>query len=305
MMSKQKAINHYIEECAKLKQELETEKIENERIRCLLQSYSSSDYLIDRIYPTVAGFEVFKDEKSEKKDTGTSSEAEAKSSFWKQSNKEFIAEKQKFAKNGAYQKKETRTCYRCNEVGHIAWNCSMATNTKQGVSKKLKEKVVDVKPPTEQFKVFKNSKYEVGECSKRFYKRRVNLDNQKWVVKKSDVNSGDESDSTKSEEPQVVQKEEKSVPPMDDENFPPLRAENFKQKVGKIEISNQFYSEKKEFDVEKVFNGNVKKIFGKMIDGKVKGVKDFYETKKATHTPSENEEVTSKFGQAWMAVFHK
>ncbi|KAJ0627079.1 hypothetical protein HanLR1_Chr00c2661g0852221 [Helianthus annuus] len=60
MMSKQKAINHYIEECAKLKQELETEKIENERIRRLLQSYSSSDYLIDRIYPTVAGFEVFK-----------------------------------------------------------------------------------------------------------------------------------------------------------------------------------------------------------------------------------------------------
>ncbi|KAJ0614576.1 putative transcription factor interactor and regulator CCHC(Zn) family [Helianthus annuus] len=32
MMTKQKAINYYIEECAKLKQELETEKIENERI---------------------------------------------------------------------------------------------------------------------------------------------------------------------------------------------------------------------------------------------------------------------------------
>ncbi|KAF5785942.1 hypothetical protein HanRHA438_Chr10g0446991 [Helianthus annuus] len=47
MMSKQNAINHYIEECAKLKQELETEKIENERIRRLLQSYSSSDYLIN------------------------------------------------------------------------------------------------------------------------------------------------------------------------------------------------------------------------------------------------------------------
>ncbi|KAJ0436625.1 hypothetical protein HanHA300_Chr16g0592871 [Helianthus annuus] len=70
MMSKQKAINHYIEECAKLKQELETERIENERIRRLLQSYSSSDYLIDRIYPTVAGFEVFQDEKPKKKDTG-------------------------------------------------------------------------------------------------------------------------------------------------------------------------------------------------------------------------------------------
>ncbi|MCG5051291.1 hypothetical protein L2164_21740, partial [Pectobacterium brasiliense] len=71
MMSKQKAINHYIEENAELKQELEKEKIENERIRRLLQSYSSSDYLIDRIYPTVAGMEAFQDEKSkEKKDCG-------------------------------------------------------------------------------------------------------------------------------------------------------------------------------------------------------------------------------------------
>ncbi|KAF5811195.1 putative transcription factor interactor and regulator CCHC(Zn) family [Helianthus annuus] len=67
MMSKQKAINFYIEESAKWKQELETEKIENERIRRLLLSYSSSDYLIDRIYPTVAGMEAFQDEKQKKK----------------------------------------------------------------------------------------------------------------------------------------------------------------------------------------------------------------------------------------------
>ncbi|KAF5822313.1 hypothetical protein HanXRQr2_Chr01g0024981 [Helianthus annuus] len=36
MISKQKTISYYIEECAKLKQELETERIENERIRRLL-----------------------------------------------------------------------------------------------------------------------------------------------------------------------------------------------------------------------------------------------------------------------------
>ncbi|KAJ0485117.1 hypothetical protein HanOQP8_Chr14g0525111 [Helianthus annuus] len=41
LMSKQKAINFYIEESAKWKQELETEKIENERIRRLLfESFS-------------------------------------------------------------------------------------------------------------------------------------------------------------------------------------------------------------------------------------------------------------------------
>ncbi|KAJ0946709.1 hypothetical protein HanRHA438_Chr01g0006951 [Helianthus annuus] len=71
MMTKQKAINFYIEESAKWKQELETEKIENERIRRLLQSYSSSDYLLDRIYPTIAGMEAFQDEKpKKKKDSG-------------------------------------------------------------------------------------------------------------------------------------------------------------------------------------------------------------------------------------------
>ncbi|KAJ0509543.1 putative transcription factor interactor and regulator CCHC(Zn) family [Helianthus annuus] len=129
---------------------------------------------------------------------GPSAEEENKSSFWRQSNQEFLAEKKK----NEVQRKETRTCFRCNEVGHIAWNCPKSTKIKQGVSRKMKEVVVDkTEPPTEKFKVFKNSTFEVGECSKRFYRRSVKLDNQKWVVKKSEVKSGDESDSTKSEEP--------------------------------------------------------------------------------------------------------
>ncbi|KAJ0809609.1 putative transcription factor interactor and regulator CCHC(Zn) family [Helianthus annuus] len=71
LMSKQKAINFYIEESARWKQELETEKIENKRIRRLLLSYSTSDYVINRVYPTVAGMEAFQDEKpKEKKDCG-------------------------------------------------------------------------------------------------------------------------------------------------------------------------------------------------------------------------------------------
>ncbi|KAJ0524650.1 hypothetical protein HanHA300_Chr09g0302981 [Helianthus annuus] len=67
MMTKQKEINMYIEECAKLKKELETEAAENERIRRLLQSYKGCDYVMDRIYPTVEGFEAFKDEQPKKK----------------------------------------------------------------------------------------------------------------------------------------------------------------------------------------------------------------------------------------------
>ncbi|MFS8031539.1 putative transcription factor interactor and regulator CCHC(Zn) family [Helianthus anomalus] len=519
MMSKQKAINHYIEECAKLKQDLETEKIENERIRRLLQSYSSPDYLIDRIYPTVAGFEAFQEEKPKKKDTGkkqsvsynkcpppiwegysprkpneeqvktvvniklksettnelpenidatftssdtdheselikkvvdqvldtdeesesksesespesksvsenpgsssvdspkssvkrfyskeffisksnlneetfevaytlndsnklysdkefpirsvklemikkvfkmteiniseikdlnlkakpkkytsrvqqrlnkkkgygsgsgfqkklnhngnfkkkgTNSEDEAKSPFWKQSNQEFLAKKKEVMKNGANQKKETRTCYKCNKASHIAWNCPKATKTKQEVSYKLKEKVVEKnEPPTEKFKIFENSTYEIGECSKKIFYKKKAKDNQRWVVRKSEVKSGDEFNSTKSKEPQVEVKRENSVPPVDDVHFPPLKAENFKSKVGKVEISNQFYSKKDKFDVEKVFNGNVKKIFGKMIEGKAKGVKDFYATKKATYNPTEQELSSPKTSQAWVDI---
>ncbi|KAJ0467775.1 putative transcription factor interactor and regulator CCHC(Zn) family [Helianthus annuus] len=492
MMTKQKAINHYIEENAKLKQELESEKIENERIRRLLQSYSNSDYLIDRIYPTVVGFKAFKDDKPKKKDTGKkptvsynkcpppiwegysprkpneeqvekavniklktdttdelpeniditftssdtdheselikkvvdqvldtdeksesksesggssssvnntkpmvkrayskefllsksnlndetfevvytlndsdklyynkefpirsvkteminkafklveinipelkvlknlekpkkytsrvqqrlnkkkgynygsgfqkksnhngsykkkglgftppenyknnqisktntkfvsggSAEEEQKKPFWRQSNQEFLAEKKRKG-TGVFHPKETRTCFKCNEAGHIASNCPTNIKTKQGVSEKLKEKVVDVDPPTEQFKIFENSTHEVGECSKKnFYKKKAK-DNQMWVVKKVDENVGDESDSTKSVEPLVEVKEEKYVPSEDDVEIPPLKFENIKQKVGKVEISNQFFSDQKEFDIEKVFNGMLRKFLGK------------------------------------------
>ncbi|KAJ0604808.1 putative transcription factor interactor and regulator CCHC(Zn) family [Helianthus annuus] len=154
MMPKQKAINHYIEENAELKQELEKEKIENERIRRLLQGYSSSDYLIDRIYPTVAGFEAFKDDKLKKKDTGGSAEEEQKKPFWRQSNQEFLAEMKRKG-TGVFQRKDTRTYFKCNEAGHIASTCSQMTKPKQGVSEKLKEKVVDIESPTEKLKFLK------------------------------------------------------------------------------------------------------------------------------------------------------
>ncbi|KAJ0883533.1 putative transcription factor interactor and regulator CCHC(Zn) family [Helianthus annuus] len=201
LMSKQKAINFYIEESAKWKQELETEKIENERIRRLLLSYTTSDYLIDRVYPTVAGLEAFQDEKpKKKKDCGGSAEEEQQKPFWRQSNKEFLAERKKNGDNICYLR-ETRTCYRCNETSHIAWNCSKSVQSKQGVSQKLKEKVVDVDTPTNGSKFFENSKFEVGECSEKNFYKKKGKDNQVWVAKKGEVNVGDESGSTKPEEP--------------------------------------------------------------------------------------------------------
>ncbi|KAJ0880815.1 putative transcription factor interactor and regulator CCHC(Zn) family [Helianthus annuus] len=251
----------------------------------------------------------YKNEKTYKPKTvfvsGKSSEEEKEQVFRKQTNKEFLAKKQEEMKKGiAWKKKETRTCFQCKTVGHITRNCPMAIKSKQGVSEKLKKKVVEKnKLPTKRFKVFENSTFEVGECSKSVCKRKEKLNNQKWVVKNSSDSSGDESDSTKSEEPQVVMKKEKSIPPLDDANFPPLRVENLKSKIGKVEISNQFFPEKKEFDVEKAFNPTVKNIFDKMVDGKAKGVKEFYEIKRNVQIPGEIEKVTPKAGQAWVSVF--
>ncbi|KAJ0546461.1 putative transcription factor interactor and regulator CCHC(Zn) family [Helianthus annuus] len=236
--------------------------------------------------------------------SGGSAEDEQKKPFWKQSNQEFLAEKKRDG-TGFFHPRETRTCFKCNEVGHIAWNCPKNAKAKQGVSKKLKEIFVDVEPPTEKFKIFENSTYEVGECSKKNFYIKNAKNNQVWVVKQVDEKVGDDSGSTKPEEPQGEIKEVNSVFSVSDDEFLSLKFEEIKQKVGKVEISDQFYSEENEFDIEKVFNGSVKKIFGKMLDGKAKGVKDFYATKKATFNPTEQElkELkTPKVGQTWVEI---
>ncbi|MFS7952593.1 hypothetical protein Hanom_Chr07g00608721 [Helianthus anomalus] len=69
-MTKQKIINNYIEKCDVLKQKLETQRIETERVNRLLRSYSCASYVIDRIYPTVEGMKAFEEEDTEVKDTG-------------------------------------------------------------------------------------------------------------------------------------------------------------------------------------------------------------------------------------------
>ncbi|KAJ0743915.1 putative transcription factor interactor and regulator CCHC(Zn) family [Helianthus annuus] len=252
LMTKQSVINDYIEDCANLKKELELERIESERINRLLLSYTTCDYLIDRVYPTVAGLEAFK-KKEKEEDTGGSSEDEQKKPFWKQSNQEFLAEVKKNVRKFA-SRVDRRTCFKCQKVGHIAWNCQESIYSKQGVSSNsdMKKKCVD------------KSTLEVSETSKRFYKRQVDLSKQKWVVK-SESNSDNESDSIKSEESLVDKKIVNSVPVVNDENFSSLSKENLMKKVGKVKISNQFFADKGEFDVEKAFNGKVKHILGRWL----------------------------------------
>ncbi|KAJ0942215.1 putative transcription factor interactor and regulator CCHC(Zn) family [Helianthus annuus] len=212
--------------------------------------------------------------------SGGSSEDEQKKPFWKQSNQEFLAEVKKNVRKYV-QRVDRRTCFKCQEVGHIAWNCPKSNYQKQGVSSNSvwRKTCADKKDQSvNMVKKFENSTSEEGESSKRFYKRKGDLSKQKWVVK-SEGNSDNESDSIKSEESCVEKKIDNSVPVVNDENFPKLSKENLMKKVGKVEISNQFFADKGEFDVEKAFNGKVKHIFGKMVDKKVKGAKEFYKSK--------------------------
>ncbi|KAJ0480367.1 putative transcription factor interactor and regulator CCHC(Zn) family [Helianthus annuus] len=235
--------------------------------------------------------EAFQDEKpKEKKDCGGSSEDEQQKPFWRQSNKEFLAERRRNG-TGVFHPRNAQTCFKCNKTSYIASDCPKDIKAKQGVSQKLKEKVV------EKSKIFENSKNEVGECSKKHFYQRKGKDNQVWVAKKVEEKVGDESGSTKPEEPQVVEKIS-----VNDDVLPSLKFEEVKKKIGKIEISNQFYDDEKKFDVEKTFNGNVKKIFGKMLSGKAKGVKEFYTTKKATYNPTVEELKALKSEKTWREV---
>uniref|UniRef100_A0A251VIM2 Putative zinc finger, CCHC-type n=1 Tax=Helianthus annuus TaxID=4232 RepID=A0A251VIM2_HELAN len=141
----------------------------------------------------------------------TSTDEEEKTCFWREKNSEFLKKKQ------AEQKKDSRTCFKCNNVGHIAKDCSQALQSKQGVFRKISEKVFAFESPLDRTKLFKDSIFEIGESSNRFYKKRAKSKNQKWVVKKGsesssddsdrskseELSSGDETDSTKSVEPQI------------------------------------------------------------------------------------------------------
>ncbi|KAJ0891048.1 putative transcription factor interactor and regulator CCHC(Zn) family [Helianthus annuus] len=131
---------------------------------------------------------------TEKASSGTSTDEEEKTCFWREKNSEFLKKKQ------AEQKKDSRTCFKCNNVGHIAKDCSQAIQSKQGVFRKISEKVFAFESPLDRTKLFKDSIFEIGESSNRFYKKRAKSKNQKWVVKKGSESSSDDSDRSKSEE---------------------------------------------------------------------------------------------------------
>ncbi|MFS7988102.1 putative transcription factor interactor and regulator CCHC(Zn) family [Helianthus anomalus] len=106
--------------------------------------------------------------------SGKTLEAEKEQAFRNQTNKEFLAKKRDEKKKSYVQKKiETRTCFQCKTLGHIARNCLKAFKPKQEVSDKLKKKIVEkIEPPMKRYKIFENSTFKVGECSKNVLQRK-------------------------------------------------------------------------------------------------------------------------------------
>ncbi|KAM0056729.1 hypothetical protein Hdeb2414_s0006g00221911 [Helianthus debilis subsp. tardiflorus] len=102
--------NYNIKKCADLELELATQKIETEKVKKLLDSYSCSTFVVDRIYPVVKDLKTFEEvkigeeEQSERKDeekvkaSGKTSEAEKEKLFRNQTNQEFLAKKQEESK---------------------------------------------------------------------------------------------------------------------------------------------------------------------------------------------------------------
>ncbi|KAJ0925822.1 hypothetical protein HanRHA438_Chr04g0164021 [Helianthus annuus] len=78
--------NFHIKKCADLELELATQKIETEKVKKLLESYSCSTFVVDRIYPVVENLKMFEEVKtSEEKKFVTKEEEKVKTSGKKSS----------------------------------------------------------------------------------------------------------------------------------------------------------------------------------------------------------------------------
>ncbi|KAJ0494734.1 putative transcription factor interactor and regulator CCHC(Zn) family [Helianthus annuus] len=157
---------------------------------------------------------------------------EEKKSFSK-SNKKFFEKKASQPQSeGTSRGVDTRTCFKCNQVGHIARKCTNLKPKTEVV--KVQNKKVDPKgkaPLIVEKKVLKNENIKVKTepvknvvtKNDKFYKQ-VASSQQIWKPK-----------TEKQTSTPKVKKVVNSVPIVDDTNFPPLQAKNFKKQNGKIE----------------------------------------------------------------------
>ena len=160
----------------------------------------------------------------------SSSLADEEKEIFSKSNEEFFEKRASQAQSeGTSRVVDTRTCFRCNQVGHIARKCTNVKPKTETV--KTQQKKVDVKgttPIVVEKKSLKNDNIKVkNELVKKsvtkndkFYKR-VALSQQVWKPKTE----------------KKISPSEDSIKIDYDANFPPLKAENFKFKLRELKQS--------------------------------------------------------------------
>ena len=167
-----------------------------------------------------------------------------KKNFFSKSNKEFFEKRASQAQSeGTSRVVDTRTCFRCDQVGHIARKCTYVKPKTEAV--KVQQKKVDVKgkaPMIVEKRVVEKKNVKIDNIkvknepvkklvtqNDKFYKR-VAVTQQVWKPK---IGSKVEKKVSTSE----VKKAEESIMVDYDANFPPLKAENFKIQIARIKVT--------------------------------------------------------------------
>ena len=168
----------------------------------------------------------------------SSSLAEEEQKIFSKSNKEFFEKKaSQIQSEGTSQVVDTRTCFKCNQMGHIARKCTVE------------------KPKTEIVKVQQRKDDKKGKAPMYVEKKVVQTNNLKEkskhvkkLVPKQDKFYKRGAETQQVWKPKVVTKIEKkvSIPEVKnaeesmtidyDANFPPLNSKNFKIQVAKVTV---------------------------------------------------------------------
>ncbi|KAJ0467956.1 putative transcription factor interactor and regulator CCHC(Zn) family [Helianthus annuus] len=150
----------------------------------------------------------------------SSSLADEEKDIFSKSNEEFFEKRASQAQSkGTSRVTDTRTCFRCNQVGHIARTCTNVKPKTEAV--KTQKKKVEVKgkaPMVVEKKRVKNELVKKVETKNDKFYKRVALCQQVWKPKTE----------------KKISPSEDSIPIDYDANFPPLKAENFKIQVSRV-----------------------------------------------------------------------
>ncbi|XP_022019496.1 uncharacterized protein LOC110919537 [Helianthus annuus] len=210
---------------------------------------------------------------------GTSSESHKESHFSRQTNEEFITQKKQHEQaKGIVVVKDSRTCFRCNEAGHIARKCPQQKPKLVYVEKKKSEDLIQKLPMFATKQIWKRinesnnkdkpvkqnvSTKHTGESLKeniqkdsKFYIKNFFSESQTWVVKKKENSNGEKLTSSAEKVEKVISKNVSFCKP----KSVAMPKESQTWVVKKKENSNGEKQTSSAEKVEKVISKNVKSI---------------------------------------------